>query len=110
LGGGLGAWLFARPFYHVGASGIVYGLVTFIFFYGIIRKEKQSIGFALIVTFLYGSMVWGVLPIVRGISWESHLSGAIAGLFSAIIYRKAYPPMISHSAAEDEEGQDEYFE
>jgi membrane associated rhomboid family serine protease len=84
-------WFVGRNAYHIGASGIVYGLVTFIFFSGIIRRDVRSIGLSLIVTFLYGSFVWGVLPLDRKVSWESHLFGAITGIVCAIIFRKKDP-------------------
>ncbi len=89
---GLFVWLFARQVYHIGASGIVYGLVSFLFFSGIFRRDNKSIAIALIVTFLYGGIVWGVLPGQKGISWESHLFGGIAGIITAFIFRKIDPP------------------
>jgi membrane associated rhomboid family serine protease len=89
---GLFVWLFAREVYHIGASGIVYGFVSFLFFSGIFRRDNKSIAIALIVTFLYGGIVWGVLPGQKGISWESHLFGGIAGIITAFIFRKVDPP------------------
>jgi membrane associated rhomboid family serine protease len=88
---GLFVWLFAREVYHIGASGIVYGFVSFLFFSGIFRRDNKSIAIALIVTFLYGGIVWGVLPGQKGISWESHLFGGIAGIITAFIFRKIDP-------------------
>jgi len=89
---GLGVWIFARPAFHIGASGLVYGYVLFIFFCGLLRKEPPAIALALIVTFLYGSIIWGVLPLDAELSWESHLSGSIIGIVCAIFYRKTDPP------------------
>ncbi|MCH6575730.1 MAG: rhomboid family intramembrane serine protease [Bacteroidetes bacterium] len=89
---GLLVWLFAREVYHIGASGIVYGIVSFLFFSGIFRRDNKSISIALIVTFLYGGIVWGILPGQKGISWESHLFGGIAGIITAFIFRKIDPP------------------
>jgi len=89
---GLLVWLFAREVYHIGASGIVYGIVSFLFFSGIFRRDNKSISIALIVTFLYGGIVWGILPGQKGISWESHLFGGIAGIITAFILRKIDPP------------------
>ena len=89
---GLFVWMFARQVYHIGASGIVYGFVSFLFFSGIFRRDNKSIAIALIVTFLYGGIVWGVLPVQKGISWESHLFGGIAGLITAFVFRKIDPP------------------
>lgn len=84
---GLLTWVFAREAYHIGASGIVYLLFSFVFFSGIIKKQFQLVAVSLIVIFLYGSMVWYMLPIKEGISWEGHLSGFIVGLIYAFIYR-----------------------
>lgn len=86
---GLSVWLFARPAYHVGASGLIYGFSSFLFFSGVIRKDARSIAIALIVVFLYGGMIWGILPASNGISWESHLFGGLAGLAASIIFRKS---------------------
>jgi membrane associated rhomboid family serine protease len=85
---GIGIWLFGRESYHIGASAIIYSLVAFLFFSGVIRRDKRAITLALIVTFLYGGLVWGVLPLKREISWEGHLFGALTGIVAAIIFRK----------------------
>ncbi|NVK53683.1 MAG: rhomboid family intramembrane serine protease [Flavobacteriaceae bacterium] len=85
---GLFTWIIAREAYHIGASGVVYLLFSFVFFSGIIKKHYQLIAVSLAVIFLYGSMVWYVLPIKEGISWEGHLSGFIIGLIFAFLYRK----------------------
>lgn len=92
IGTGILVWLFAREAYHIGASGVIYGFVSFLFFSGIFRKDNRSIALALIITFLYGGLIWGVLPLERGVSWESHLFGAIVGVFPAFIFRKIDPP------------------
>lgn len=80
-------WLIARESYHIGASGIVYVLFSFVFFSGIIRKHYRLVALSFIIIFLYGSMIWYVLPIKEGISWEGHLSGFLVGLFFSILYR-----------------------
>ncbi len=85
---GLMVWLMARGNNHIGASGIVYGLASFLFISGIARKDVQSTSVALIVAFFYGSLVWGVIPGLKGISWEGHLFGAISGLLCAYWFRK----------------------
>lgn len=77
--------------YHLGASGLIYGLVSFLFFSGLIRKDRRSLALALLVTFVYGGMVWGVLPIYKGVSWESHLIGGIIGAFCAWYYKDLDP-------------------
>ena len=90
-GTGLLVWLFGREVYHIGASGIVYGYVSFLFFNGLFRKDNKSIALSLLVVFLYGGLVWGVLPGMPGISWESHFFGAVMGLIAAFIFRKTDP-------------------
>ena len=91
LGGfftGFLTWVIARESYHIGASGIVYLLFSFIFFSGIIRKHYRLVALSLIIIFLYGSMIWYVFPIKEGMSWEGHLSGFLIGLLLSILYRK----------------------
>lgn len=80
-------WLFARPSFHIGASGIVYGLAAFIFFSGVFRKDIRSYALSLIILFLYGGIVEGLMPNQIGVSWESHLAGAVSGGILAYIYR-----------------------
>ena len=85
---GLLNWLIAREAYHIGASGIVYLVFSFVFFSGIIKKQFQLVAVSLIVIFLYGSMIWYVLPIKDGVSWEGHLSGFLIGLIFAFIFKQ----------------------
>ena len=82
-------WCIARPAYHIGASGLVYILFSFVFFKGIIAKHYRLIAVSLSVIFIYGSMVWYAFPIDETISWEGHLSGLITGLLFAIWFRKS---------------------
>jgi len=85
---GIFVWFFGRASFHIGASGMLYGFVTFLFFSGVLKRDKRSVALSLIVTFLYGGLIWGVLPIKEGLSWEYHLFGAIWGIIFAIVYRK----------------------
>ncbi len=85
---GLWVWSFARASYHVGASGMVYGLAVFLVLSAMLKRNRNLLFFSLVVIFLYGGMVWGVLPLDPQISWESHLMGALAGTFLAFWYRK----------------------
>jgi membrane associated rhomboid family serine protease len=87
LGSGALAWLIGRPSLHYGASGLIYGLLAFVFVSGLLRRDLRSIAVSLLVGFLYGSMVWGVLPIRPHMSWEMHLSGAAIGVLLAILFR-----------------------
>lgn len=76
---------------HIGASGVVYGLASFLFFSGIIRRESKLMALTLLVAFLYGGMVWGVFPQLfplKKISWESHVMGLLCGVVLAIYFRK----------------------
>ncbi len=80
---------------HIGASGLVYGLASFLFFSGILRWETRQLIISAVVVFLYGSLVWGMLPIEPGVSWEGHLSGGLGGMIVAFYFRKAlsWPPV-----------------
>lgn len=91
LGSGLLTWLVARPSFHIGASGIIYMLVSFIFFSGIFRKHYRLIALSLAVIFLYGSLAWYLFPIKENISFEGHATGFFTGLVLAIVYRKKGP-------------------
>ena len=102
LGPGVAVWLFARASVHVGASGLVYGLVSYIFAAGLIRRDKRAIAASLLVCFLYGASVWGVLPIMPGVSWETHLAAALIGLMLAIALRHLDIPPRKRYAWEDE--------
>ena len=99
-------WTFARPSYHIGASGVVYFLVSFIFFSGVFRKYYRLAAVSLIVVFLYGSTVWYIFPIEEKISWEGHLSGFLVGFIFAYIFKKTGPQpekfVFSHNPEFDE--------
>lgn len=86
---GILTWYIGRPSFHIGASGLIYVLVSFIFFKGVFAKHYRLIALSLLVIFLYGSMIWYALPLEEGVSWEGHLSGLITGLLFALIFRKA---------------------
>ncbi len=84
---GVLVWMFARPVSHIGASGVVYGLVAFLFWNGITRGSTRSIILSLVVLFFYSGMFVGVLPNEEGVSWESHLLGSLSGIFAAFWYK-----------------------
>lgn len=95
---GLLTWLIAdRGSVHIGASGIVYLLSSFLFFKGIWSKHYRLIALSLIVVFLYGSLIWGLLPGEEGISWEGHLSGFLSGIVLGFVYKKSAIPTISYA-------------
>lgn len=85
---GFFVWIIARDAYHIGASGIVYGLVSFLFISGLVRKDTRSIAISLIILVLYRGMIYGLIPGNESISWESHVMGASVGLVAAIYFRK----------------------
>ncbi|WP_139958424.1 rhomboid family intramembrane serine protease [Flavicella sediminum] len=99
---GFGTWLIGVKAFHIGMSGLVYMLFSFIFFSGMFRKYYRLLAVSLIVIFLYGSMVWYVFPIDRAISWEGHLSGLISGLAISLVYRKMGPQQKKHQFTKNE--------
>jgi membrane associated rhomboid family serine protease len=88
---GFWLWIIGRENYHIGASGVLYGLVTFLFFSGVLRKHTGLMALSLLVVFLYGGLVWGIFPLFKIISWESHLCGSLAGILLAFVYREEGP-------------------
>ncbi len=85
---GLMVWLFARSYvYHIGASGVVYGMVSFLFWCGVFRRSPKAIFLALGILSLYGGMFEGILPKQPGVSWESHLYGGLVGIFVAYYFK-----------------------
>ncbi|MCA1741623.1 MAG: rhomboid family intramembrane serine protease [Bacteroidales bacterium] len=103
---GFAVWITGRPAWHIGASGIVYGMASFLFVSGLIRRYIPLMGLSLLVAFVYGEMVWGIFPGFRmDISWESHMLGAAAGLLLAVWYRAEGPqrPVPFYEKEEEEE-------
>ncbi len=82
-------WVFGRPFYHVGASGIVYSLASFLIFYGFFHRNFKTVIISLIVVIVYGGLIFGVMPFNQNISWESHLMGALVGVVSAFLFSRS---------------------
>lgn len=86
LFGGIGLWLFGREALHIGASGLVFGLIGFHVFAGIFERRLQSVLISAIVGLLYAStVIQGVMPFQQGVSWEGHLIGALSGAAVALI-------------------------
>lgn len=88
---GIGVWLIGRESYHIGASGLVYGIASFIFFSGVLRSNKSLLSLSLFVVAVYGGLIWGMLPYVPTISWESHSIGFLTGIILAVIYKTDGP-------------------
>ena len=106
---GLWTWAMARSSFHIGASGLIYAWGAFLFASGALNKNKRMMGLSLLVVFLYGSLVWGVLPLIPGISFESHLFGAIAGFILAYVFRKDGPQRKKYGWENDEENYEIEF-
>lgn len=85
---GILIWLFGRPLYHIGASGLAYGLAAFLMAMGFFRRDVKSILITVVIIFMYGGLVYGILPLTKGVSWEGHLFGAAVGVISAWMLRK----------------------
>ena len=88
---GLWLWCIGRESFHIGASGLIYAMASFLFFSGILRKNSQLSAVALLVIFIYGGLFWGLFPIYKNVSWEGHLTGFIAGILVSFIFRKDGP-------------------
>jgi len=88
---GLLTWIIARPSYHIGASGVIYVLASFIFFKGIFAKHFRLVALSLVVVFIYGSMIWYIFPVKDNISWEGHLAGFLTGLLLALTIQVKVP-------------------
>src|SRR5664280_979630 len=106
---GLFVWIAGRAAWHIGASGLVYGLASYLFFSGIIRRYFRLIALSLLIVFLYGSMVWGLFPgVYKNVSWESHMLGFFSGVVLAVLYRKkgTKEPVYERMAGETEENEE----
>ncbi len=104
---GVLVWLGGRGAWHIGASGLVYGLASFLFFSGIIRKYYRLTALSLLIVFIYGEMVWGLFPgIYENISWESHMLGFVSGIFLALLYRNEGPQRPVYDWMEEEEEEE----
>ena len=106
---GFWVWVFAKDTgIHIGASGVVYALAAFHFTGGLIRREPRMMAFSLLVVFLYGGLIWGIIPNFmpdKNISWESHMMGLLAGVILAFFYRNNGPRRKEYSWDEDEDDE-----
>ena len=92
LGSGLGAWLLGQPgSHHLGASGVTHGLMFLVFVLGLLRRDRAAIAAGMLAFMFYGGMLMTVLPREAGVSWESHLGGALAGVVAAFLFRRSDP-------------------
>ena len=88
---GLWLWCIGRESFHIGASGLIYAMASFLFFSGILRKNTQLSAVALLVIFIYGGLFWGLFPIYQNVSWEGHLTGFVSGVLVSFILRNDGP-------------------
>ncbi|WP_339657181.1 rhomboid family intramembrane serine protease [uncultured Maribacter sp.] len=103
-------WLIGRTSYHIGASGLIYVLASFIFFKGIFSSYYRLIALSLIVVFIYGSLLWYIFPVKEGISWEGHLAGFLTGLLLASVVNGTLPkPKKYEWEKEDFKEEDDLF-
>ena len=107
---GFWLWIIGRPSFHIGASGLIYALASFLLISGIIRKNPRLSAVSMVIIFLYGSMIWGLLPTKEPISWEGHLAGFLAGILVAIFYRKEGPKRKKYQWEIDEELEEKHKE
>jgi len=108
---GFGIWLIARSSYHIGASGVVYGMASFLFFGGLFRRNNQLMAISAVIIILYGGMLYGIFPnaVEPNVSWESHLLGGIIGTILAFFYRNTQIDAEEKPDPEDEEENDDFF-
>ncbi|MDH6245160.1 rhomboid family intramembrane serine protease [Mycobacterium sp. OTB74] len=95
IGGGLGTWLIGNigspagvESVHIGASGLIFGWLTFLIVFGFFTRRAWQIVVGVVVLFIYGGVLWGALPGTFGVSWQGHLSGGIAGVYAAYLLSK----------------------
>lgn len=109
LGSGLGAWLLGDiGSHHLGASGVTHGLMFLVFVLGLLRRDRAAIAAGMIAFLFYGSMLMTILPHEPGVSWQSHMGGAAAGVIAALLFRHADPmaPRKRYSWEDEEEQAD----
>tara|TARA_R110002167_G_scaffold23464_7_gene83276 strand:+ start:912 stop:1688 length:777 start_codon:yes stop_codon:yes gene_type:complete len=104
---GLFTWAIGRPSYHIGASGVIYLLASFIFFKGIVTKYYRLIALSLVVVFIYGSMLWYIFPMEDGISWEGHMGGFLTGLGLAVFLPTHSPSPSKYAWEKDDFNEDD---
>ncbi len=109
FGTGILVWLFGRENYHIGMSGVIYGLTSFLMLGGFLTKHLRIAAISLLVIFLYGSFIWGIFPVNPSISFEGHFFGFFVGALLAILFRKQLPqPEKFRYEIEEELGLIEY--
>lgn len=108
IGSGLGAWLLGEAgSHHLGASGVTHGLMFLVLGLGLFRRDRAAIAAGMIGVLFYGGMVVTVLPHEPGVSWQSHMGGAAAGVLAALLFRNADPraPRKRYSWEDEEDAE-----
>ncbi len=105
VGTGVLVWTFGRDSVHLGASGLVYGLVSYVFVAGLLRRDRRAIAVSLLVVLMYGTLAWGVLPIDPRVSWETHLAAAVIGVLMALALRRLDVPPRKRYSWEDSDSE-----
>ena len=94
VGSGLGAWLLGEPgSHHLGASGVAHGLGFLLFTLGLLRRDRAAIATGMLAFAFFGGMLLTIFPRELGVSWQSHLGGALAGVLSAFLFRRSDPAL-----------------
>ena len=93
---GIITWIIGRNSFHIGASGLIYVLMSFILFKGIFSKNFNLMSLSLVVVFIYGSLVWYIFPLKQNMSWEGHLSGFLIGFLFALYFKQNVPKKYSY--------------
>lgn len=91
IASGVCVWYFARPSFHVGASGVTHGMFFYLFAAGILRRDKRSSVLLMVASFMYGTMLWTIFPLQPGVSFEYHFFGALSGVVCAVAFRQWDP-------------------
>jgi membrane associated rhomboid family serine protease len=109
---GLFTWGIGSAGYHIGASGLIYVLMSFMLFKGIFSKHYRLTALSFLVIFLYGSMLWYVFPIKENMSWEGHLSGLLVGFIFALVFKTsiAKPPKYVWEQEHYDESEDPFLQ
>jgi membrane associated rhomboid family serine protease len=86
---GLGVWLIAPAHTNTaGASGLIFGLFSYLLVRGFVDRRPLDIGLGVLVAVVYGSILWGVLPADTQVSWQGHLFGLVGGVLAAFVCRR----------------------
>lgn len=104
---GIITWFIGRTSYHIGASGLIYVLASFVFFKGVFSSYYRLVALSLIVVFIYGSMLWYIFPVKEGMSWEGHLAGFITGLVLAKMVKARIPQTKKYDWEKDDYNEED---